>query len=202
MTKWYWVIQNSSVLDDPFVGDTGFLGEFDDADLHCRGEVLSWANAAWVASSTADNDGQPDDALQNCFGLPVFSIRLQKALSENGILGIQWLPIRVRQSNQLAVDGYAIANILACVSALDVKRSKLSRFKEDWIVPERRGQISAIQKAVLIRRVVNEFDIVRLCEFPPAMYVSEKFRRTFIKGGFTGLDFVEVALSDAPESGT
>lgn len=194
MPPWYWVIPNMSTLPKPLVADAGSLGKFDEWDFRSGRLIRNWPGEAWVRATRPENDGVPDDVLQTFLPLLIFSIRLQKALSEMGIGDVQYLPLTVQGYGGCSLNGFAIANILAVRDALAVDQSRVTRFREDWIVPERRGEISGIMKAVLIGSSLDGADIIRLVSYPAPVYVSETFRQVFMQGGFTGLGFVKMKV--------
>jgi hypothetical protein len=191
---WYWVISCDNANEDPLVADRGDLGQFEEWSFRCQGKIEHWPGTAIIQSSSAANDGDPDDALQTYLGLPVFSARLRRKLELAGINTIQYLPIRVLDSRHQQILGYSIANILSCCDALNQEESKISRYRDDWIVPERRGEISGIMKAVLHSEALEGLDIIRLQNFDPSIYVSGHFKKVFEENGFTGYSFVEVKV--------
>src|SRR5436190_23647045 len=94
MKKWFWVVGCDNTTDDPFVGDEAELG-CDDAELRTGGKIDSWPGTAFVKATRPENDREPDDVLQSCLNLPIYSLGLRTALDANGVTGIQYLPIRV-----------------------------------------------------------------------------------------------------------
>src|SRR5882762_3173126 len=111
-----------------------------------------------------------------------------------GIVGIQYLSIRVLKSDNSVHEGYAIANILNCLAALDRDRSDYSVFTEDDSEPEDIGRISSLRKAVLKQEAVRGFHIARLSDFPEAVYVSQHFVDIFKENALTGYSFSPVEL--------
>lgn len=198
--RWYRVVTCDNTVATPFVGDEGDLGEHED-DLDVCKPVEAWPGTAWVRASCTARDGDPDDALQTCFAATIYSARLRDALTETRVAGVQYLPIRVLRLGGGEIPGFSVANVLNCVDGLDVQASEVERFPDDYFLPARRGQIRSIGKAVLIRAVVDRYDILRLSGYRSQLYVSERFVRLFETNGFTGYSFREVPTSPA-ESGT
>lgn len=71
---------------------------------------------------------------------------------------------------------FSVANVVATRAALDHKRSDFDVFPEDYFLADRRGRVRGIRKAVLKSAALKECDIVRLEEFLPSVYASEKFK--------------------------
>ncbi len=74
----------------------------------------------WIRASNAAHDGDPDDALQASIDPSVYSPRFQKQVVDSGLnFNVQWLPIRVIRADGSEYEGFAIANILDLLPALD-----------------------------------------------------------------------------------
>ena len=194
MKKWFWVVGCDNTTASPFVADEGDLGAYEEA-LNIGSEVQSWPGTAWVKAATVQQDGDPDDALQTCVPVPIFSSRLRAALEEGGITGVQYLPIRVIRPNGQLILGFSIANVLNCVDGLDLSRSAVERFPNDYFLPARRGAIRSINRPVLAGPAIDHYDIVRLSLYKAPLYVSERFVQIFEDGRFTGYSFQEITTS-------
>jgi hypothetical protein len=192
--RWYWAVSCDNTVFDPFVGDLGDLGQ-EDGDFSACKLITKWPDDAWVRASSAESDGEPDDVLQTLFALPIFSCRLRSALDQHRITGVQYLPLRVIGFDGREIDGFTVANILNCVDGLDLSRSKYGVFPADYFLAACQGQVRSIEKPVLIRTALQDFDIVRLEPYKPPIYVSERFVQVFEHGGFTGYSFHEIETS-------
>lgn len=134
-------------------------------------------------------DGTPDDGLQDTDMIPVFSPRLIKALNDEGISGIQYIPVDVLNYKKERFEGFCIANIITSVSdALDFEKSMFSYDEDD-------GKIFFVWKYALKFEKIKELDIFRLkyddrFYFPYSkILVSERFKSIFTKNKFTGYSF-------------
>ena len=195
--RWFRAIDCDNTVDDPFVADKFDLDGLDEWDLASGRLIPDFSANAVFWASKPENDGIPDDVLQTAIGfIPVLSKRTRRALMKGRIAGIQYLPVRVVRPSGEEIAGYSAANVLNIVPALDVGRSTLTRFGADYFLPERRGQVQSIEHAVLLANSVAPYDIVRLQEYPVAMYVSDHFRRIFVAEGLTGYGFQEVDVSN------
>lgn len=193
MKKWYKPIGCDNTVANPFVADSEDLKGLDEWSFYGGQLFEKWDETVWFQAKESKNDGDPDDVLQNALGfLPIFSARLRKALDKAGITGIQYLPVHVLHYDGTPVEGFAIANILNFLPALDIDESDYDIFDNDYFLPKRRGKIRGIRKAVLHRTVIERYDIFRLNEFDLHIYVSELFRNVFVANGFTGYSFAEV----------
>lgn len=191
MKRWFWVVACDNTKANPFVADDGDLG-CDDEDLRMCRKVEGWSGAASVRATNPENDGEPDDVLQTCYNLPIYSRQLCDALEGNGIAGIQYLPVQVYRPDGEEIPGFSVVNVLNCADALHLSLSSLSRFPEDYFIPSRRGLIRAIYTPVLRGELISRYDIIRLSPYPVPIYVSERFRAVFEAGRFTGCSFHEV----------
>jgi hypothetical protein len=189
--KWFWVISCDNTVPNPLVAYEGELGEFEDELDICR-PIDVWPGTAWVGVGREGLDGDPDDVLQTCFPLPIYSSRLRWALVAAGISVVQYLPIQVFLTSGEPLTGFSVANILNSVDALDLEHSTVERYEADYFLPNRRGLISGVTRPVLVRRAVVGYDIVRLSSYQAPIYVSERFVGVFESGNFTGYSFCEV----------
>lgn len=195
--KWYWVVSCDQTVDDPLVVDCADLNGFDETVFLTGQAIDAWDASAWFKATKPDDDGTPDDVLQNHLGLPIVSQRLRNALEDAGIRDIQYLPVTVIRSNGHRLAGFSIANVLRLVPALDLQRSDYDVFPQDYFLPARRGMVQGIRRAVLLRHALDGYDVIRLQEFKRGLYVSERFTTVFGAGRFTGYSFHEVPVSFA-----
>ncbi len=193
--KWHEAIGVSG-FHDPFVADTEDLKGFDAEDFRRGRRIRSWDPAAWYKAVKRRNDGALDDVLCEGLYIPVYSARLREALDRAGIEGIQYLPVRVFRPNGSEIKGYAIANFLHAVSALDAERTEeVMYFPDDFPNPHARGKIEGIRGLVLRASRLEGRDVIRLRESLLRVYVSDRFRGVFKEGGFTGYAFRRVKVA-------
>jgi hypothetical protein len=188
--KWYWPVACDNTVKNPFVADREELNGYDEWDFLSGRPIDGWETSACFRAARPSNDGDPDDVLQNAAGLPVYSGRLQRALVGAGVTGIQFLPVRVIRPGGQHIEGFALANVTSLTPALDVDRSQVEFFGEDW--PDRVGEIRSIRQVVLSRAQLNGKTVIRLANYPVRMYVSEVFVRAFTDAKCTGYSFHEV----------
>lgn len=187
--RWFWPVASDNTVDDPYVGDLADLDGFEEGDLDCGKYIEKWTPNASIRATQSTNDGEPDDVLQTCLSVPVYSRRLRSAIEEAGIAGIQYLPVMVFRPDGTRIGGYSIANLLNVVPALDLDKSDYDVYPDDYFLPQRRGQISGIRKAVLRRSALKDLDVIRLAEFVVDIYVSDRFKTIFERGKFAGYSF-------------
>jgi hypothetical protein len=193
--KWYFLIRCDNTVENPLITGKANLKGFDEWDF-ARGKLIeNWDNTAWFRAEEPEDDGDPDDVLQNHLGLPIYSKRLRAALEKGGIRGIQYLPVHIFRPNGALIEGFAIANILNLISALDFDESDYDVFPNDYFLLERRGLVRGVRKSVLKGDRLQNYDIIRLAEFELNIYTSEQFKEIFNKNNFTGYSFHEVKLS-------
>lgn len=196
--KWYWTIACANAVDDPFVADSSSLNGYE-GSAFWRGTLIhEWNPAsAWFRARKPENDGKPDDVLQNHLGVPVYSSRLREGLESARIGSIQYLPIRVIRPNEYEMQGFAIANALTMVPALDRERADYDVYPPDYFLPERRGDVRGIRRIVLRHSEIRGHHIFRLQEFRVSLFVSETFKDVFEASQLTGYSFQEITVSYA-----
>jgi hypothetical protein len=157
--------------------------------------IENWTCRAWIKSTSPAKDGPPEDGLANHLGLLVFSQRMRAALENSSIDGVQYLQLRVLKSDDTEYEGYSIVNILNFPSALDLDRSDFSAFISDNPSSEDVSRISRLRKAVLKGEALGEFHVIRLKDFPEAVYVSGHFRNVYDRNTFKGYEFRRIQIS-------
>jgi hypothetical protein len=193
--NWYNLVWWDNTVDDPYVSDSEDLKGVDDWDLTSGQHISNWSSEAWIRCTNSDYDGDPDDVLANHLGVPIYSSRLRRVLDAAGIAGIQYLPIQVLHKDGSEILGYQVANILNKVPALDLEKSAYTRYGDDHFIPERRGQLFTVRKAVLKRDALSGYDIIRLEEWPVYEAASERFKQAFEEARCTGYSFTKLSLS-------
>lgn len=194
--RWFKVVRNDRVTPDPLVTDDADLAGVDPESLDIGVPAPRWDPEAVLRAVKPENDGWPDDALQNNLCLLVFSGRLRAALEAEGIRGIQFLPVRVLRPGGEPVEGYSVANVVALRDALDRGLSDYSVYPDDYFLPERRGRVRAVRITVLRRAALAGTDLIRLADSRASVYASERFRQVFDEDSCTGLSFREVRVVD------
>jgi hypothetical protein len=185
--KWYRVLSHDNCIEGGMIA-RGELCDIEEWQLEQAIPVTSWQIPTLEVKS-ASEDGDPDDALVTDVAPPIFSPRLQRALLAAGIDGIQYLPVRIRRSSGLVVDGFAVANVLSVRKALDPTRSTYSVYPGDHFIREKRGAVRAIQKYTLDDRALKDCDLLRLEEYKVALLCSERVKLLFEEHCLTGWGF-------------
>lgn len=194
--RWFQPIECDKTVKKPLVCDDGNFEEYDfvEDDFKTGKKIINWSSDICFRASQKKYDGNPDDALQNSYMIPVYSKRLIDELSNAGIEGIQYLPIKVLNYKEEVQNTFCIANFINCVEAFDLTKSNYNRFSEDFPNPNVRGAIAGVKKFVLVEEKLKGFNIIRLKEYNQRFFVSEKFVHVFENNNFTGYSFKEVKL--------
>lgn len=194
--KWFQPIECDKTVKKPLICDYSNFEEYSyDEDSFKLGERINhWNDKIFMKATKKKYDGNPDDALQNAFMIPVYSERLIRELKNASVEGVQYLPIKIYKYNDDCLNGFCIANFINFVEAFDEENSIYNRFSEDFPNPNVRGEIAGVTKFVLKRGVLNGFDVIRLKEYNLRFFVSEKFKSIFEKNNFTGYSFKEIEL--------
>ncbi|MBN2894050.1 MAG: hypothetical protein JXL97_19425 [Bacteroidales bacterium] len=195
--KWYQVFECDNTVKNPLVCDIDNFEKFgiDETIFKLGKKVEIDKNILRIQSSNPNDDGEPDDALQSHLMIPIFSKRLITELETANIKGIQYIPINVFQSNDDAIEGYCIANLLFFISAFDYEKSIYNRFRDNFPNIAKRGKIAGVKKFVLKKNKLYDVDIIRLEDYKQRFFVSEKFKNIFESNKFTGYSFKEIELT-------
>lgn len=192
--NWYAPIPCSNTVDNPLVADDGNC-DILQAGLFRRGESLGdQLGTLRVNATDRYHDGTPDDVLQTYLDLPVYSRRLRQALEHNGISGIEYVPLKVSDSQGLDYPGFAIANIRTLRPALDLRASRYSVFGPE-AGSEKAGTLRGLIKPVLLATSLMGIDILRAAEYQQRVFLSERFKRVFEANLFTGYSFRSIRVT-------
>ncbi|MGH7139577.1 MAG: imm11 family protein [Pirellulales bacterium] len=186
--------------DPPYpllAGDEELFGH--DYSEFKRGHLVdAWNPNSLIRAINATYDGRADDVLGTVGHFPVFSERLRVALADEtiGLADIQYLPIRVFRTTGEELPGFAVANVISRVAALDPERSFMLDLDYNKIDPlTGKPHVTGVGRAALKSEPLNGRDIIRLAEFFPLLFVSERFVNVFKTSRFTGAKFNPVTVS-------
>ncbi len=195
MTRWFDVFEDLRVSEQHLVADQHWLGGLDEYAFMKGKQITHLPADAWVKCTDPEADGPADDVLRSHLGLPIVSERLRKELEAHRIRSVQYLPVQVMRFDDDLVATYYIANILSVVPALDLSRSDFTRYPPDYFILRRRGNIFSVRKYALRANRLVDFDIFRVAEYPIPYFVSERFKKLYEAGSFSGLDFQRVEVT-------
>jgi len=167
-------------------------------DLMVGKRIEKWNRRAQLRSEDREHDGKPDDVLSNALHLPIFSRRLRLALAGASIAtsDIQYLPVRILDSQGRMLEGFEVANIVSRVRALNRKNAKGLQLDRNRIDPETgKPLVKNFWTAALRSDAITGHDMIRLLEFWPPIFVSSRFRKLFRSNGFTGATFDPVLVT-------
>lgn len=120
--------------------------------------IDNWDPNASLCSRSRKDDGHADDLLRTHLAIPTFSSRFREALEYAGVAtgDIQYLPIRIFQSTGKEVRGYAMANIVSRVAALNYEESSMLEQDETEIDPLTGRTSLTIQNAQSVKQVIDD----------------------------------------------
>ncbi len=193
--NWYQAILWGTSVRHPFVANRHDLKGLDEDRLWAGVNIEEWNERSFLEASDPEQDGVPDDVLQCALGVPVFSARLVNVVETEPIRGAQLLPVQVRRSNGTPLIGFALVNVLAVDGALNLGRSQYCRFEETYFQEAKRGMIRDLRQPVLKQTGLHDVDMVRVREFPHALFVNDRFRNRFEQLHCAGFAFRPVAVS-------
>jgi hypothetical protein len=185
-------------VDHPLLTSEEDLHGIDDFELEVGRRIERWNPNSFLRSTCTENDGVPEDVLGEHLGVPTFSQRLRDALADARVAedDIQYLPVRVFQSTGEEIMGFAFANVVARVPALDYEASVMLDQDESEIDPltGKLDVLSVWREALKSHEIVGH-DVIRLVEFFPPVFVSERFAKVFRQGRFTGATLNPVTVT-------
>ena len=112
----------------------------------------------------------------------VLSRRLCDLLRSAGVDNVDYYPCIIRDLVKgQDLEGYSIANVIGCVSCLDLDSSVVSQ--------DSLGNIFSIQKMAIDESRALGLLVFRLAEFPPLVIVHESVKSAVMAAGMTGLKF-------------
>lgn len=199
--KWYHIIRTFDEKGDPpypFVaGEEEMFGRSDNDIIEGR-VIDDWDERSTLRATDPTYDGRADDLLGNPARLPAFSERLRFALANEGVASadIQFLPIHVVRTTGEELPGFAVANVISRVAALDADRSFMLKLDYDVIDPATgKPKVKSFGRAALREEPLRGHDVIRLLESRYDVFVSERFVKVFKDHGFTGARFNPVTVS-------
>ncbi|MGH7139578.1 MAG: imm11 family protein [Pirellulales bacterium] len=199
--KWYCMIETTDEDGVPpyplLAGDEDLFGH--DYSEFKRGQLVDgWNPNSLIRAINATYDGRADDVLGTVGHFPVFSERLRVALADEKIAlaDIQYLPIRVFRTTGEELPGFAVANVVARVAALDADRSFMLKLDYDQIDHATgKPKVKSFGRAALWEEPLRGHDAIRLLESSFDVFVSQRFVKVFTSHGFTGARFNPVTVS-------
>lgn len=192
--NWFRAVRWANAVSNPYVSSQENCFGIEEDELRTGKEITSWSANAWIRCTKPEWDGEPDDVLQTHLDVPIYSRRLQEMIAGRAFSGIQFLPIHVLRRDGTEIPGFAIANILNILPVMNLERSELDRYEDDWPFPPDRGQIAGVYKLALRGAGLESYDIIRVKEFDLAECVSQRFKDAFEEGLFSGCSFKELEV--------
>lgn len=192
--SWYDMIMSDEGLPEGCVlGETSYdLCGVEIEDLLSGKPVTAWNCQATMMTESPSGSGFLTDVMYlGRAMIPVFSPRLQQSLSAAKVAreDIQYLPIKVVQSTGITTSGFAIANILPRLWALDRAASFLLCEMPETDPETNQPMISTIGKIAVFESPFQGHDAARLNEFARANLVSQRFVDVYVAQGCTGACF-------------
>jgi len=192
--KWYRPIPCDNTVMNPMVFEKSYIEDFGftESSFLTGIPVRNWEKHVLYKTDRETKGQTPDTVLQNVNMLPIFSSKLVKTIQENRLIGFQFLPVTIENSDGTFIEDYQIANVINIVEAFNYEHSNYSYWPDDFPNESVRGKMRPARKYVLNKKALKNHNIIRLMEMNCAYFVSEKFKELFEANGFTGYSFVEI----------
>jgi hypothetical protein len=119
--RWYQPFECDNTVENPLVCGYSNLAEnaYDKWIFLDGRKIVGWKGNIVFQATEPEDDGDPDDALQNAEMLPIYSPGLIRALYDSDIQGIQFLAVNVLRPDNALIPGFCIANLLNFIEAFD-----------------------------------------------------------------------------------
>lgn len=168
---------------------------YDQWSLKTGKVIENWdENTTAFFSTEADHTDFPFSA----YDLPIYSPKLSALIKNMRIKQIQYLPIKIRNSNNNnVIHGYCIANYLSVIDCLDrdhsdyqvwTKNNLLFWEERSWML----GTFRDVKKAVLDKSKIGDGLIFRLQGWEVMVIVREDIKQEIEKAKITGCVFTEI----------
>lgn len=122
---------------------------------------------------------------RNITNWPIVHIKVMKKFSEMGIMGIQYLPIKlVDVVTRKVNENYVLMYIQNFIEAFDMNKSKY-KYNEKY------NFYTFMPNATYMNSIIcSQYDIFRCTHSVSAIYISEKVKELIKNSGWIGFDFV------------
>lgn len=194
MNKFFRLIPRDNLLKDSFVADAWDLKGSDPSGF-CRGRSISnWPRGISFLASTPEMEGDLDDFVVNDADVPLVTMRLINLIKTLNVPEFQVLPAEAVWSSGRR-EPVAVLNFTGLVAGLDMSRTRIERYPQNYPNPKKRNKIWVVMAPVLIQQAVSAWDLFRCEAYPDHLFASSKFRELFASNGMTGVGFDLVKLS-------
>lgn len=133
--------------------------------------------------------GVKDNFIDNPQSLLIADQEVKEVMELKKISDIEFIPVKIDEAEYYVLN---ITNII--YESLDMKKSLLMTFPNDFPNKKVRGKIGTIWEPVLYKNKIRGH-IFRIAEFPRSIFVDEYLRDIVKKNEFTGIDFQKIELS-------
>lgn len=145
-------------------------------------KIDDWPNVEFYYSSKASN--LESEYLLNAASLPIIHKKVQQKFEQEGIEGIQYLPIKLIDvvTNEINLN-YVVMNVLNMIEAYDMQKSEYNydeKTNSYWFLPH---------TTYLDKEVCSNYDIFRCNKDTIPIYVSEKIKEIIKTEKWIGFEF-------------
>ncbi len=150
-----------------------------------HGKVFDFAKKLTVLPNVV---GNPVDFRETSFAAPIVSSAFVAVVESFDPTAIQRIPVIVAPSTT----GYEILNILTMLECLDYELTDVERYTNEYVFPEKLGQIKSLLNIRIRPEVAEGHHIFRLAEWWVVTIVSEALKNALEEKRFTGMKFIPV----------
>ena len=149
-----------------------------------------------------DRYAEQTDFPSTRFMLPVYSSRLKSLVQGKGVVGIQYLPLKIRHSlTSVEIYGYHLVNYLKIVDCLDRVHSVYGTWTKDNLLfwekrPWMLGTFRDVKRVVLDPDKIGDAQLFRLWGWEDVVIIRDDLKYAIEETGISGCWFTELALSE------
>lgn len=187
--KYFKLLYDYNNDTDAICCESNELYDVDRYDVEKGIFINNWDDGITFYYDPQEGDRETD-YLGNDLGWLIISEKLKLVLENHKIMGIQYLPIKVKNKlDSKQLNNYYVANIYNLVDALDLQKSDYSIFELD-----ENEKIFSVKVHVLEEEKLKGLDIFRLKEDHIPKFVSKNIVNLIKENDITGFEFIEVSI--------
>ncbi|MDG3132764.1 hypothetical protein MKL26_07020 [Streptococcus suis] len=184
--------------------DAVILDDSNIADIQYKSFRKGWFKLAFESGNDIDLSLLPDikfyydslkgnifsEVLINAFGVVIVSNCIKETFIEEGILGIQYIPITIEdRSGSRVCDDYYIINFLDIIDSINLDLSTYD-YLEEYNMYTFFGNSICFNK-----KSIEGHDIFKDVKAIKSIFVSETVKNVFIKMGWKGINFTPLMVT-------
>jgi len=181
MNYWFW--ENDRDTDDAFISGGWPLDEYPNSFL--TGDIVDIPTSPIEITMDEESQGRLTDNLLLTGPAKIFSDKLIKILTENGVDNIQIFPCKIINlvSNE-CFNNYKVVNVIWKIKCVDFPNSSVAS------ITENEQQFFAWDYLTLDEKKIHNFKMFVLSEMPSQLVVHNSIQNILKENNITGVNFI------------